>query len=392
MTTRVVILGAGAAGTAAARVLSTSEANVEVTLVACTDETPSNRTLVNKAVAIGLLQPEQAALPGVTAQADTAVRIDADASRVDLASGATLDYDALIVATGSAPRTLDATIPGVAAATEAGLLTTLHSIDDAVRVRDLLAGRDGAHVVILGAGMVAAETASLLHERGHDVVMIARADVPGASAFGPDVAARLTALHRRTVTTRFGRSVRSLAPDADGLLVTLDDSTTLPADLVIVGHGTTPTAPAPYADGVRVDERLRGPLPGTYAAGGVAIHGTWGTDHGPWRIDHSPWRIDHWADAAAQGEHAARTVLHDLFAAADPGPYLPRSPYTATVHGAVVAAVGRADADGTVVSSEPLVVAHSDDGVVHGVSGVDAVPAVFGWMSRLHQSAADSPS
>jgi NADH dehydrogenase FAD-containing subunit len=57
----VVILGAGAAGTAAAETLA-DVPDVTVTLVGKTGETPYNRTLVNKGVAIGLLTPEQAAL------------------------------------------------------------------------------------------------------------------------------------------------------------------------------------------------------------------------------------------------------------------------------------------------------------------------------------------
>ncbi|MFT4135476.1 FAD-dependent oxidoreductase [Microbacterium sp.] len=375
MTTHVAILGAGAAGTAAARVLAGAD-GVEVALVGRTSETPYNRTLVNKGVAIGMLQPEQAALPGVVVRSDSAERIDLDARAVTLESGAVLRYDALLVATGSAPRRLSDAVPGAAGAAAAGRLTTLHSLDDAVRVRDVLAGRASARVVVLGAGLVAAETASLLHERGHRVTMVARADVPGASAFGVAVAIRLAERHRQTVTTRFGRTPTSIALEGDELVVTLDDGSSLRADLAIVAHGTRPIAPAPFADGVVVDARLRASSPGVYAAGGVAVHHDDGS---------APWRIDHWADAAAQGEHAARTVLHDLGLAADPGPYLPRSPYTANIHGSVVAAVGRTGADGTLVSTDPLVVVHEHDGVARGASGVDAVPAVFSWMDRLHR-------
>ncbi|MFT4231002.1 MAG: NAD(P)/FAD-dependent oxidoreductase [Microbacterium sp.] len=373
MTAHVVILGAGAAGTAAARVLSAAD-DIDVTLVGRTAETPYNRTLVNKGVAVGLLQPEQAALPGVVARADTAERIDPAARSVALASGATLPYDALVIATGSTARGVDESVDGSASAVAAGRLTSLHSLDDAVRVRDLLAGAP-ARVAVFGAGLVAAETASLLHERGHRVTMIARSEAPGASAFGVEVAARVADRHREAIAVRFGRVATSFALEGDALVIALDDGTTLRADLAIVAHGTEPAAPAPFRDGVAVDARLRAGIPSVYAAGGVAVH-----DDGS-----APWRIDHWADAAAQGEHAARTLLHDLGVGADPGRYLPRSLHTVTVHGVVVAAAGRAQGAGSVVSTDPLVVLHDVGGVAHGVAGVDAVAEVFAWTNRLHE-------
>ena len=374
---KVVILGAGAAGTSAERVLAASDA-VTVALVGRTGETPYNRTLVNKGVAVGLLTPEQVATRGVTVIADTGVAVDTTDQTVQLASGRQLDYDALIVATGSVPRGLDDTVPGVVAATASEALTTLHSLDDAIRVRDLLTslGRP-ARVVISGAGLVAAETASLLRERGHEVTLLARSAVPGATVFGPELAQQLAHLHRSHLNTAFGRSVTEIYAERGQLTVALDDGTMLPADLLLVAHGTTPVAPAPWAGAVGVDETLRTGTPGVYAAGGVALH------HDPLL---GSWRIDHWADAAAQGEHAARAVVADLGAGEDPGRYLPRATFTATVHGALIAGAGLTGdhASARTESTDPLMIIHTADGVPVGVLGIDAAPAVFGWIPKLH--------
>ena len=374
---RVVILGAGAAGAAAARVLQATDA-ATVELVARTGEAPYNRTLVNKGVAVGLLTSAQATMPGVHALEDTAERVDPETRTAHLASGATVSFDALIIATGSAPRLLDGDIPGARDATEAGLLSALHSLDDAVRIRDLLARRRGpARIVIFGAGLVAAETASLLRAKGHHITLVARSTRPGATAFGHDIAARLEESHRQHLAAEFGRTPAFIEVDAAELRITLDDGARVHADLAIVAHGTEATGPAPWGSGARVDERLRTPYPRVYAAGGSAIH-----SDGPL----GSWRIDHWADAVAQGEHAARILLHDFGHGADPGPYLPRSPYTALIHGTTIAAVGMtaAPASARLVTAEPLVVAHESDGVVVGAAGIDAAPAVFEWIPRLH--------
>lgn len=149
---------------------------------------------------MGLLTPEQAALPGVDALLDTAIRIDGRERRVYLASGAAVGYDALLVATESVPRGL--TVPGANDAAAAGRLTLLHSVEDAIRVRDALiaVGRPG-RIVISGAGLVAGETATLLRGSGHHVTLLARSPLPGVAVFGQELAGRLADAHRARLAT-----------------------------------------------------------------------------------------------------------------------------------------------------------------------------------------------
>lgn len=369
----VLILGAGAAGAAAARRLGEVD-TVSVTTVGLTDEAPYNRTLVNKAVAIGLFPPQLAAMPGAApVHSDTAESVDVDARTVTLASGETVTYDALIVATGSRPRTL-AQLPGAAEAIAAGRVSTLHSLDDAVRVRDLLTGAP-RRVILVGGGLVAAETVTLLRQHEHEVTLVSRSELPGATAFGAEIAARLADAHRANLTPAFGRAPVAVRLDGDEVELVLDDDTVLRADLVIAALGTVPAAPAPWSDGVEVDDRLRAEAPGVAAAGGVARH----TDELL-----GTWRIDHWADAEAQGAHAAAAVLHHLGLGDDPGAYRPRSGFAAVVHGRSVAGAGFTDGDeGTVVDADPLLIAHERDGMQVGVIGLDAAGAVFGRIPQL---------
>lgn len=490
MTTQhVLILGAGAAGSAASRVLTA--AGVRITMVDSTPQGPYNRMLLNKGVAIGMLSPQQIALPdpGAPLLSDTAVSIrateppglpepsrasglpnlpgTADSSTalagsvdhelatdrsqrrrgviVEFASGASLSADAVIVATGSAAAT--ATLHDVAGAAEAearGRLTFLHSLDDALRIRDSLteltqlaevAGRTApasARIAILGGGLLGAETASLLAARGAQVTVVARSKAPGAAAFGPTVAAELIGTYHEHTATHLGRTVTDLSSSEDDVTVTLDDDTALVVDLVVVAHGTRPTGPTPWDHGVPVGPRLRlqahetrdrndtparcdvehnlEPLkqlehsterdidrrvePDTadtagtadywpvYAAGGVALH-------------HDDligqWRIDHWTDSVAQGEHAAHSVLADLgIEGHEPGPYLPRAMHSAVIHGVTVLGAGYTGA-GTVdrvISADPLVVVHQvarghGDTAV-GVTGINAPVEVAAWLNRLH--------
>ncbi|GAA1115506.1 NAD(P)/FAD-dependent oxidoreductase [Nocardiopsis exhalans] len=377
---QVVVLGAGAAGAAAARELITARA-VDVTLVGASGREPYNRTLVNKGVALGLITPEQAALtpPNEPFVADTARRVDVAARRVHLDSGATLGFDSLIVATGSTPRRVHAELRGARDAVRAGRLTTLHSLRDALGVRDLLARTPRpARVIILGAGLVAAETASVLHQAGHDIALLARTTTPGRTALGDLVARRVADLHRTHICTYFARQPVAVTPGEAHVGLVLDDGTRVEADLVIEAIGTTPVAPQPWPNGVDVGARLHiAGAPRAYGAGGVAIHrgGLLGS-----------WRIDHWGDAAAQGGHAARTLLYDLGLGADPGPYLPRANFAARVYGRTLTGVGHngSGARERCVSTDPLLVVHEVEGRAVGAVGIDAVRLVQEWAPRLH--------
>ena len=276
MTSTVGIVGAGAAGTAATKALRAS--GVDVELFSRTGEQPSNRTLVNKGVAIGLLEPHQAALPdvGVEPTADTVRSIDPRTREVRLDSGERRAFDALVIASGSRPRILDEEIIGRDEAVRAGRLTTLHSMADGIRVRDRLAHASPARVLILGGGLVASETASLLTDAGHDTALIARSLVPGASSIGEPAARWLLDLHQPQHAAYLGRSPRMIRTHSDRVAVVLDDGTRVEGDLAIVAHGTAPTAPAPWTgpEGIPVDSHLRSlhaPDQRIYAAGGVAV-------------------------------------------------------------------------------------------------------------------------
>lgn len=385
---KVGIIGTGAAGIAATKALHASDADVEVELFTRTGEQPSNRTLVNKGVAIGLLEPHQATLPdaGVEPTADTVRGIDPRTREVRLDSGERRAFDALVIASGSRPRILDEEIIGRDEAVRSGRVTTLHSMADGVRVHDRLARASPARVLILGGGLVASETASLLTDAGHSTALIARSLIPGASSIGEPAARWLLDLHRPQHAAYLGRSPRMIRTHSDRVAVVLDDGTRVEGDLAVVAHGTAPTAPAPWTgpEGMPVDSHLRSlhaPDQPIYAAGGVAVH------HYP---GHSAYRIDHWDDSTAQGAHAAQALLHDLGMAADPGTYLPVSTFSVRIHGHTVIGAGHPTLGTStrIISTDPLLVAHHLDEVPVALTGIDATRLVHEYLPELHTQVA----
>ena len=371
----VLILGSGAAGAAAARTLASRD-DVRVTLVTRTGETPYTRMLI-KGIAFGPTPPEmiKLPLPQIEVIADTVLKVDTSAKQVQLTSGAQVSYDALIVATGSMPRSLPADVFGDDAGQ--GRVTALHSVEDALGIRKLLTGLGRpARVAIYGGGIIAAETASSLQADGHMVTLVSRSSVPGVGAFGAPVAERLAADHAAKVQARFGRTLQHVDETESGVTITLNDGNPVVADFLLLALGTTPAAPSPWTNGIDVDDHLRAAADHVYAAGGVATHHDEALD---------AWRIDHWEDAAAQGAHAAQAALHDLGISDDPGAYLPRSPYMAMVYGQMISGVGyTAGADAHLEAGEEFIVRHETDGIVVGVTGIDAVGTVYQWGQQLH--------
>lgn len=305
---RIVIVGAGAAGAAAADALARLGCGERVTLIGNETEPPYDRTMLTKHFLAGTAGEEELPLAiddlaqrGVDVRlAATVVAIEPEATCVRLADGTALPYAKLILATGAEPKRL--TVPGA----ELPHVRVLRSAADA---RALIAAAvDARHVVIAGGSFIALEAAAALRDRKLDVTVVSPDRHPLARTMGAAVADAIMAVHRERGTAfRLGARIARIEPAR----VTLDDGTVLPADLVLAGVGVEPrTALAEAAglevdDGVVVDERLRSSDRDIYAVGDIA---RWPDPHSGASI-----RAEHWTVAQRQGQvAAANAVGHSL--------------------------------------------------------------------------------
>ncbi|MEU2771420.1 FAD-dependent oxidoreductase [Streptomyces sp. NPDC007162] len=298
---RIVVVGASAAGLAAAETLRREGYDGTLTLIGDEPHPPYDRPPLSKQVLSGEWDADMTA---VRTQEDLAalgldLRLGVAATRLDpvtrvvrLADGRTVPYDRLVIATGVRPRRL----PGDHNA------HVLRTLDDALALRERL--KPGSRLVVVGAGFLGAEAAAVACRLGVEVVLLEPAPVPLAHAVGIEVGRVLSQAHHdhgvdlrtsATVTEVTGRGVRL----ADGELVH--------GDLVLVAIGSLPNTDwlggsgLPVADGLLCDEYCRA-APNVYAAGDVARwhHPLFGT----------PMRIEHRTNAAEQGIAAARNLLH----------------------------------------------------------------------------------
>lgn len=208
-------------------------------------------------------------------------------------------YDALVIATGSQPRTLPDSehLDGVHG---------LRTLDDSIAIRAALAV--GARTVVIGAGFIGSEVASSAQKRGVDVMVVEALPTPLVRATGTVMGAAIASLHDRNGTTLLcGTGVKALEGDGHVERVVLSDDTVLEADLVVVGIGVAPCTSwlegsgLTLENGVLCDETLWTGVPGVYAAGDVAnwLNPMFGVRQ----------RMENWTAAAEQGAAAARNAL-----------------------------------------------------------------------------------
>ena len=299
----VVVIGGGAAGTAAVHTLRSAGYDGPVTLVSAERNAPVDRPNLSNDYLAGSAPAEWLPLEPPSWYDEQAItlrtgcrvtRLDPAGRRVLLDDGSALAYGALLLATGAAPVRLPLG--------DGAPVHYLRTLDDSVAIAQRAEAVRGA--VVLGASFIGLEVAAALRGRGLEVTVVAPDAVPMARVLGTVLGGVVRELHEEHgVRFRLGRT--ATAVDAAGVL--LDDGTRVAAELVVAGVGVRPDVELAAAaglateNGVLVNAQLETSAPGIFAAGDIAR----------WPDPHSgrPIRVEHWVLAERQGQTAARNIL-----------------------------------------------------------------------------------
>ncbi|GAB2708445.1 NAD(P)/FAD-dependent oxidoreductase [Kitasatospora kifunensis] len=306
-TDRVVVVGAGVAAAQCAVTLREGGWHGSLSLVGAEPHPPYDRPPLSKDVL--LAKADRTTLDLDWKAFD--VRLLTGRRATSLAPGllgtdaGELPYDHLVIATGAAPIRL----PGDSAA------RVLRTIDDSLALRAAL--RPGAHLVLVGAGWIGAETATAARRLDCRVTVLEAADAPLPGALPAELTAPMRRWYEQAgVELRLGARVDRIEPGA----VHLADGELVPADEVVVGVGARPDTRWLVGSGVELDaggavladSLLRTTLPGVWAVGDCVSYPSA-------RYGERIW-VQHWDHAL----HSGRAVAAALLGAEvpyDPVPY-----------------------------------------------------------------------
>ncbi|MGA9016775.1 MAG: FAD-dependent oxidoreductase [Acetobacteraceae bacterium] len=302
-----VIVGAGAAGAVAAQTLREAGFGGRVVMLDRENRVPYDRTILSKYALSGEEGAEKSPLQsqsfyrerGIERCTATVERIEIGARRLTCADGTEFTYDAALIATGGVPRRPK--LPGIGL----GNVFLLRSRADAEAI--VAQAERSERAVVLGTSFIGMEVAASLRERGLDVTVVGKEDVPFSSRLGARIGAAFTALHeRRGVKFRLSCEIAALEGDPDVRCVMLRNGERLAADLVVVGFGVAPATsgivglPIDEDGGIRVDAHLH-VANGLYAGGDIARF--------PHRGGGDPIRVEHWRVAQQHGRVAALNMV-----------------------------------------------------------------------------------
>lgn len=302
---KIVIIGGGAAGFAAAEMLRRENYSGDIVMLSQEAAPPIDRPNASKDYLAGSAPEDWMPLRpddyyrdvGIDLRLETEVTlIDTSARQVSLKSGEAVSYDRLLLAMGAEPRRL--TIPGA----DLSHVHTLRTLADSRAI--IAAAKDARRAVVIGSSFIGLETAAALRARDIEVHVVAPEKIPMERVLGPDMGKFIRRLHEEHgVIFHLDDGIVAIEKDRTKLKSGGD----LPADLVVVGIGVQPRldlaerAGMKLDRGVVVDHYLETSVPGIYAAGDIA---RWPDRHSGENI-----RVEHWVVAERQGQTAARNML-----------------------------------------------------------------------------------
>ncbi len=270
---RIGIIGAGHAGVEAARVAS--EKGASVVVFSGEQVLPYYRP---RLVALAFGQVDFSAIQikplswyeqaKIELRLNTPVlAIDPLKKQVSTASG-TEPFDGLIMASGGVPVMPDFSRDG------GEFVMPLWNITHALEIRKRI--RKGSRLVIVGGGILGIEAALHAIEAGMEVCIIELMNRLMPIQFGSRAScALLRRLEEKGIRVLLGSGISGAIRKADKVTLELANGESCDAELCLVSIGARPdkalaaSAKLPCERGMIVDEFLKTPVPGCYAAGDV---------------------------------------------------------------------------------------------------------------------------
>lgn len=342
---RYVIVGGGLAAASAIEGIRDLDKDGEITVVSAERELPYHRPPLSKGYLAGREPLEMVRIHDALWYRDHRVRyrlgveaksVHMKKRTVTLASGERLEYDRMLLATGSHARRL--AVPG--ADTTPGVFV-LRTVGESTALKAVL--KPGVKVVVVGGSFIGMEVAATARGLGAEVTVLEH----GPQVYGrftdpslSDWFLRMLESHGIAVKTgiRVAR-IKTMAGKLTGIATETDEQ--YPADVLIAGVGAEPNTGWLATSGFGIDRggivvnlRLETTAENVWAAGDVARF--------PDPITRQPRRLEHWDNALMQGKQAGRNMAGAL------EPYLHQAAFFSDLFDVTINVLGDTDKPDTV--------------------------------------------
>jgi NAD(P)H-nitrite reductase large subunit len=259
-----VVIGAGPAGVIACEILRNLDADGQISLFTGEPEPPYSRMAIPYLM-VGMIDEAGTYLRksnahyqqlAIEVRHDTITRVSPGARQISLASGGTLAYDKLLLATGS--RAILPPVPGI----DLPDIHTCWTLEDARHI--VQRATPGARVLLIGAGFIGCIVLEALATRGVELTVVEMGDRMLPRMMNDTVAAMIkTWCEQQGVAVHTGTQVTAIEANAAAprLRVQLSNGQSVDCHLVISAAGVTPNLDLLNGSGIATD---RGVLVNTY--------------------------------------------------------------------------------------------------------------------------------
>ncbi|KAJ5778633.1 Apoptosis-inducing factor 1 [Penicillium odoratum] len=335
---KIVIVGGGSGTIGLVQALRERKYPGHITIISMEPEYVIDRTKLSKALIPDaskiLWRPsEWYAEAGIEKLVDEVKAVDFPSKRLSTASGKTITYTKLVIATGGIPRSLP--LPGFKD-NELRNIFPLRTVADVQAILEAT-GDQKKQVVVIGSSFIGMEVGNALAGKEHNVTIVGMESVPLERVMGAKVGQIFQRnLEKSGVSFKLSAGVEKATPSSSKPntvgAVHLKDGTVLPADLVILGVGVRPATDF-LQDNSSISLQKDGSIAtdsnfvvpdldeSVFAIGDIATY----PYNGPGG-DGKPVRIEHWNVAQNAGRAVARAIIHakhSPISSLPPKPFIP---------------------------------------------------------------------
>jgi len=213
------------------------------------------------------------------------------------------NYDQLLIATGSKNRKFDIENLDKKIQNE---IIYLRNIEESEEIKKRI--NIANEILVIGGGFIGLEIASSASQLGKKVTIVEMGDQLMGRVIPKEIANMIQSVHEENDNTIYLKTqIKKITKKNNSFQIILNSKTTLSADLIIVGIGSSPNtslfveSSLEINNGIITDEFSRTSIPDVFAAGDVSnfFHPTYGTH----------MRLESFKHAQNQGINAGKNIL-----------------------------------------------------------------------------------